>query len=79
MLANIEAERARNGYTKEALSKELGVSKKTYYNWINELTDIPSSSLIKMRTIFGVDIDYLLDKKGRQQGKWKLGKEGDDV
>lgn len=69
MLANIEAERARNGYTKEALSKELGVSKKTYYNWINELTDIPSSSLIKMRTIFGVDIDYLLDKRRSNAGR----------
>lgn len=63
MLANIEAERVRNGYTKEGISEELGVSKKTYYNWINELTDIPSSSLVKMRTLFGVDIDYLLDKR----------------
>ena len=30
MLANIEAERVRNGYTKETISEELGVSKQTY-------------------------------------------------
>lgn len=40
MLGNIEAERVRNGYTKEELAKILGISLKTYYNWIKEETDI---------------------------------------
>ena len=44
MLRNIEAERARNGYTKEEMASRLGVSIKTYYNWINGETDIPSSA-----------------------------------
>lgn len=36
MLRNIEAERIRNGFTKDKLAKKLGVSTKTYYNWIYE-------------------------------------------
>lgn len=60
MLRNIEAERVRNGYTKEELSQKMGVSMKTYYNWINEKTDIPSSALIKMSQLFRTDVNYLL-------------------
>lgn len=60
MLSSIEAERVRNGLSKEALSKKLGISTKTYYNWINEETDVPSSALIEMSKIFQTDIDYLL-------------------
>lgn len=61
MLNNIEAERVRNRMTKESLANYLGVSVKTYYNWINEDTDVPSSALIKMSKIFGTKIDYLLE------------------
>lgn len=60
MLNSIEAERVRNRLTKEELAKQLGVSIKTYYNWINEETDVPSSALLKMSKVFDVGIDYLL-------------------
>lgn len=60
MLINIEAERARKGMSKEGLAKELDVSTKTYYNWIKEDTDVPSSKLIEMSILFGTTIDYLL-------------------
>lgn len=60
MLSSIEAERVRNGLTKEELAKKLGVSLKTYYNWINEETDVPSSALLKLSRLFKTDIDYLL-------------------
>jgi len=60
MLSSIEAERVRKGLTKEELAKELNVSVKTYYNWINEETDVPSSALLKMSKMFKTDIDYLL-------------------
>lgn len=60
MLSSIEAERVRNRLTKEDLAKELGVSTKTYYNWINKETDVPSSALLKMSKVFDVGIDYLL-------------------
>lgn len=68
MLSNIEAERVRKRMTKEGLAKELGVSAKTYYNWINEETDVPSSALIKMSKLFGVDIDYLLKENRVKEG-----------
>lgn len=61
MLRNIEAERVRNGFSKAQVSKKLGVSTRTYYNWINEETDIPSTSLLKMGLLFGVDIGYLME------------------
>ena len=60
MLSSIEAERARNGLTKEELAKKLGVSIKTYYNWINEETDMPITKLVTLSRLFGTDIDYLL-------------------
>ena len=61
MLNNIEAERARHQMSKEDMAKTFGVTTKTYYNWINEKTDVPSSILIKLATMFGVTIDYLLE------------------
>lgn len=71
MLRSIEAERVRKGFSKEELAKKLEISVKTYYNWVNEETDVPSSALIRMSKMFGVEIGYLLegatgvrDKKG---------------
>lgn len=61
MLSSIEAERVRKGWTKEELAKRLGVSIKTYYNWINEETDVPSTALVSMARMFGTNIDYLLE------------------
>ena len=61
MLNSIEAERARKGYTKEEIAKKLGVATRTYYNWIKEETDVPSSALLKMSEMFGTSIDYLLE------------------
>lgn len=60
MLRSIEAERVRKGWTKEELAKKLNVSTKTYYNWINEETDVPSSALLRMSKMFGTGVDYLL-------------------
>lgn len=59
MYPNINAERARNGFTVEELSKRLDVSRKTYYNWLSK-GKIPQSKLVAMSEIFGVSIDYLL-------------------
>lgn len=63
MYPNIEAERVRNGLTKEGLAEKLGVSQKTYYNWQNGISAIPSTALKKMALIFNVDIGYLLVEK----------------
>lgn len=61
MLSSIEAERVRRQLTKEEMAKELGVSLKTYYNWISEEADMPTSFLIKMSNMFGTTTDYLLE------------------
>ena len=58
---NIEAERARKGQNKEDFSKNLGVSLKTYYNWVSEKTPIPSTFLLKMSRSLGVTMEYLLE------------------
>ena len=58
---NIDAERARNGLTKEELSNTLGVSRKTYYNWLNK-GKIPQEKLERMAKIFNVSVDYLLGR-----------------
>ncbi len=61
MLSSIEAERVRNRMSKEDLASDLGVSLKTYYNWVSEETDIPGSALVKLKEIFHKDIDYLME------------------
>lgn len=60
MLRNIEAERVRKGMTQEQIAWKLGVSRKTYCNWISEKMSIPSSRLIQMAQLFSVSVDYLL-------------------
>ncbi len=61
MFRNIEAERARNGFTKEIISDKLGITPKTYYNWVNEITPIPSDKLRELSKLFKKTIDYLLE------------------
>ena len=59
MLHNIEAERARLGLTKVALSKELGITSNTYRGYISG-TPIPSATLLRMAELFNCKTDYLL-------------------
>ena len=62
MLTSIEAERVRKGLTKEELAKKLGISVKTYYNWINEETDVPSSALLRMSKMASIYLYPLIWK-----------------
>lgn len=64
---NIEAERARQGKTGEELAQDLGVSRKTLYNWIAK-GNIPTTALIKMADMFGCTIDYLLGRTNMMFG-----------
>lgn len=59
---NIDAERARKGISNDRLAEDLGVTRKTLYNWLNK-GNIPLSALVHMADMFGCTIDYLL---GRQ-------------
>ncbi|QCT71562.1 XRE family transcriptional regulator [Eubacterium maltosivorans] len=57
---NIEAERVRNELSKEQLAEKLNIALKTYYNWIDGKTPIPSTALKEMAFMFDKSIDYLL-------------------
>lgn len=57
---NIEAERARMGLSKEDFAKSLGISTKTYYNWLNGVNPMPTDVLIKMAKMSNSRTDYLL-------------------
>lgn len=59
MLKNIEAERGRLGLSKEAISKELNITSKTYNGYIGG-NPIPSDVLIAMADMFNCRVDYLL-------------------
>lgn len=59
MYPNIEAERARRGMTTEELACMLGVSRKTYYNWVSQ-GKIPFDKVKQLSEIFSVSTDYLL-------------------
>lgn len=56
---NIEAERVRKQITRAKMSEVLGVSEKTYYNYLRG-APIPAPVLIAMAKEFNTSIDYLL-------------------
>ncbi len=56
---NIEAERARRNFTKEEISKLLGITSKTYLGYTRG-KPIPSTILVKMSKLFNCTVDYLL-------------------
>lgn len=60
MKVNIEAERVRGQMTKEELSARLGITSKTYSNYVKGNTPIPSDVLVSMARLFKCKTDYLL-------------------
>ena len=56
---NIRAECARNRITIEELAEQLGIERKTFYNWESK-KDFPVSMLKRMANIFGITTDKLL-------------------
>lgn len=63
---NIAAERAKRKMSLEAMAAELGVTRKTVYNW-ETAGNIPQSALEKMSFMFGCSIDYLLSTPSTPQ------------
>lgn len=60
LYANIEAERLRVGMSKGDLSDEVGITSRSYYNYIHGINPIPSKVLIKFSRLFNCSVDYLL-------------------
>ena len=61
MYPNINAERARKNMTMEQLSHNLGVTRKTVYNWIAK-GSIPQQKAEQMAELFDCSVDYLLGR-----------------
>ena len=59
---NISAEMARKGLTRTSLAKQLGVDRKTVYNWLSK-GKIPMDAAIKLSEFFGCSLDYLLGRE----------------
>lgn len=57
---NIAAERAKRRMSVDALAENLGVTRKTIYNW-ESAGKIPQAALEKMADLFECTIDYLLE------------------
>ena len=59
---NIHAEMARKGLTRTSLAQQLGVDRKTVYNWLAK-GKIPMDAAIKLSEFFGCSLDYLLGRE----------------
>ena len=62
---NIEAERGRKQMSKEALSRELNITSRTYWNYLSG-GPIPSDKLVHMARLFECSTDYLLGLTDRR-------------
>ncbi len=66
--SNVEAERARRGWTISQISEKLNITEKTYRNRLANAKDLPASDVYALAMLFDVSADYLLglsDKIGR--------------
>lgn len=68
MRSNIEAERARKGYSKTEICEHLDITGKTYLSYIRG-GNIPSSKLLEMHKLFGCSLEYLLEDDGLTHNK----------
>lgn len=59
---NIAAERAKRKMSVEAMANELGVTRKTVYNW-EASGHIPQKALERMSELFNCPVDYLLERE----------------
>ena len=62
VLWNIEVAREKSGMSKKELSNFLGISLKTYYNWLNGTYPIPHTALVKMKEKFNVSMEFLVEE-----------------
>ena len=66
MQINIELERERVKKSKREICDAIGITTRTYWNYLNGGT-IPSDKLIAMARLFGCSTDYLLGLTDKRQ------------
>ncbi len=55
--------RIKSGLTQNEIALKLGVSGQTILNWENKIYEPKISQLIELADLFGVSIDYLVERK----------------
>lgn len=65
MWVNVEIERERAGLTKEQMCKQIGITVRTYWNYMAD-GPIPSDKLVHMARLFECSTDYLLGLTDRR-------------
>lgn len=55
--------RTKSGLTQNELANKLGVSGQTILNWENGIYEPKINQLIQLADLFGVSIDYLVERK----------------
>lgn len=68
-MRNIEAERVRLRMQKQEMADYLGVTPRTYYNWITrEKYEMPGHMYVKLAGLFETSTDYLMDLTSNRRG-----------
>lgn len=68
-MRNIEAERVRLRLMKQDIADYLGVTTRTYYNWVTRRRhEMPGHMYIKLASLFETSTDYLLDLTTNRRG-----------
>lgn len=60
---NIKYLRKERAWTQKQLAEKLAVSEDTVQKWEKGINRVPVSELVKIREIFGVSLDALVDEK----------------
>ena len=55
--------RNKSGLTQNEIASKLGVSGQTILNWENRIYEPKISQLIELADLFGVSVDYLVERK----------------
>lgn len=55
--------RIKSGLTQNEIASKLGVSGQTILNWENKIYEPKISQLIELADLFGVSIDYLVERR----------------
>ncbi len=62
MRRNMKAERARAGMSASEVAKRIGVHQNALLRWENDEAEPLSSNLMKLASLYGCSIEYLLDQ-----------------
>ncbi len=75
----IIAARKASGYSAEDAAKALGINKYEYQDFESGQIDIPVSSILKIASLYNVDVKLLLTGEGPKEQNFTITRKGDGV